>query len=100
MASEEEAMAYSRGAVERAMKVREVILRAIDGKLTWVQADDDRGDAARGAPASYHPAPCGRPSPRRHGADSRHVESGAGRRRCGFLGRGNGPRHFLFAYYE
>ena len=33
-------MAYSRGAVERAMKVQEVILRAIDGKLTWVQAAD------------------------------------------------------------
>ena len=36
-------MAYSRGAVERAMKVQEVILRAIDGKLTWVQAADILG---------------------------------------------------------
>ena len=36
-------MAYSRVAVERAMKVQEVILRAIDGKLTWVQAADILG---------------------------------------------------------
>src|SRR2546427_79581 len=47
MASEEEAMAYSRGAVERAMKVQEVILRAIDGKLTWVQAADMLGYSPR-----------------------------------------------------
>src|SRR6059036_3733661 len=47
MASEEEAMAYSRGAVERAMKVQEVILRAIDGKLTWVQAADILGYSPR-----------------------------------------------------
>src|SRR5207249_2521020 len=43
----EEAMAYSRGAVERAMKVQEVILRAIDGKLTWVQAADILGYSPR-----------------------------------------------------
>ncbi len=36
-------MAYSCGAVERAMKVQEVILRAIDGKLTWGQAADILG---------------------------------------------------------
>src|SRR5256886_1790109 len=47
MASEEEAMAYSRGAVERAMKVQEVLLRAIDGKLTWVQAADILGYSPR-----------------------------------------------------
>src|SRR5205809_2757009 len=47
MASEEESMAYSRGAVERAMKVQEVILRAIDGKLTWVQAADILGYSPR-----------------------------------------------------
>src|SRR5437762_7752857 len=47
MASEEEAMAYPRGAVERAMKVQEVILRAIDGKLTWVQAADILGYSPR-----------------------------------------------------
>src|SRR5437899_5349025 len=40
-------MAYSRGAVERAMKVQEVILRAIDGKLTWVQAADILGYSPR-----------------------------------------------------
>src|SRR5213080_1327955 len=47
MASEEEAMAYSRGAVERAMKVQEVILRALDGKLTWLQAADILGRSPR-----------------------------------------------------
>src|SRR2546426_838055 len=47
MVSEEEAMAYSCGAVERAMKVQEVILRAIDGKLTWVQAADILGYSPR-----------------------------------------------------
>lgn len=40
-------MAYSRGAVERAMKAQEVILRAIDGKLTWVQAADILGYSPR-----------------------------------------------------
>jgi transposase len=40
-------MTYSRGAVERAMKVQEVILRAIDGKLTWVQAADILGYSPR-----------------------------------------------------
>jgi Homeodomain-like domain len=47
MASGEEAMAYSRDAVERAMKVQEVILRAIDGQLTWVQAADILGCSPR-----------------------------------------------------
>src|SRR6266576_6966110 len=47
VASGEEAMAYSRGALERAMKVQEVILRAIDGKLTWVQAADILGYSPR-----------------------------------------------------
>jgi len=51
MASEEGAMAYSRGAVERAMKVQEVILRAIDGKLTWVQARRHPG-----LQSAHHPA--------------------------------------------
>jgi Winged helix-turn helix len=40
-------MAYSRGAVERAMKVQEVILRAIDGQLTWSQAADILGCSPR-----------------------------------------------------
>src|SRR5437773_10933705 len=40
-------MAYSRGAVERAMKVQEGSLRAIDGKLSWVQAADILGYSSR-----------------------------------------------------
>jgi len=47
MAAEEVAMAYSLGAVERAMKVQEVILRAVDGKLTWLQAADILGRSPR-----------------------------------------------------
>ena len=47
MAAEEVAMAYSLGAVERAMKVQEVILRAIDGQLTWLQAADILGRSPR-----------------------------------------------------
>src|SRR5881396_3726665 len=47
MATEEVAMAYSLGAVERAMKVQEVILRALDGKLTWLQAADILGRSPR-----------------------------------------------------
>jgi hypothetical protein len=45
--SGERVMAFSRGAVERAMKVQEVILRAIDGKLTWAQAADILGYSPR-----------------------------------------------------
>ena len=40
-------MAYALGAVERAMKVQEVILRAVDGKLTWLQAADILGRSPR-----------------------------------------------------
>src|SRR5688500_9619579 len=40
-------MAYSAGAVERAMKVQEVILRALSGQLTWVQAADILGRSPR-----------------------------------------------------
>jgi len=40
-------MAYSRGAVERAVKMQKVILWAIDGKLTWVQAADILGYSPR-----------------------------------------------------
>jgi transposase len=47
MASGEAAMAYSCSAVERAMKVQEVILRAIDRRLTWVQAADILGYSPR-----------------------------------------------------
>src|SRR2546429_7400065 len=47
LAAREVAMAYSLGAVERAMKVQEVILRAVDGKLTWLQAADILGRSPR-----------------------------------------------------
>ena len=40
-------MAYSAGAVERAMKVQEVILQALSGQLTWVQAADILGRSPR-----------------------------------------------------
>ncbi len=40
-------MPYPCGAVERAMKVQEVILRALDGKLTWPQAADILGRSPR-----------------------------------------------------
>ena len=40
-------MAYPQAAVGRAMKVQEVILRAIDGKLSWVQAADILGYSPR-----------------------------------------------------
>jgi transposase len=47
MATEEVAMAYAPGAVERAMKVQEVIVQAIAGKLTWIQAAEILGCSAR-----------------------------------------------------
>jgi len=40
-------MAYPVGAVERAMKVQEVILRALSGQLTWLQAADILGRSPR-----------------------------------------------------
>jgi hypothetical protein len=40
-------MGYALGAVERAMKVRDVILQALTGKLTWIQAADIRGRSVR-----------------------------------------------------
>jgi len=40
-------MAYPLGAVERAMKVRDVILHALAGKLTWIQAAEILGRSAR-----------------------------------------------------
>ena len=40
-------MAYAPGAVERAMKVQEVIVRAIAGQLTWIQAAEILGCSAR-----------------------------------------------------
>jgi len=47
MATGEVAMAYAPGAVERAMKVQEVIVQAIAGKLTWIQAAEILGGSAR-----------------------------------------------------
>jgi hypothetical protein len=43
MDTEEVSMAYPLSAVERAMKVQEVIVRALAGKLTWLQAADILG---------------------------------------------------------
>src|SRR5713101_7309194 len=40
-------MTYARGVVERAMKVQEVILRALSGRLTWLQAADILGRSPR-----------------------------------------------------
>lgn len=40
-------MAYPPGAVERAMKVHEVIMRALDGQLTWIQAAEILGRSPR-----------------------------------------------------
>jgi hypothetical protein len=47
MATEEVAMPYPAGAVERAMKAQEVILRALAGKLTWIQAAEILGRSPR-----------------------------------------------------
>ncbi len=40
-------MPYPPGAVERAMKVEEVIVRVLAGKLTWLQAADILGRTPR-----------------------------------------------------
>jgi transposase len=45
--TEEVTMAYAVGAVERAMKIQEVILRALSGQLTWLQAADIIGLSPR-----------------------------------------------------
>src|SRR6516162_10107648 len=47
MGFEEEPMAYPRSVVERAMKVQEVILRALAGQLTWIQAAEILGCSPR-----------------------------------------------------
>jgi hypothetical protein len=47
MAPEGVAMVYPLGAVERAMKVRDVVLQALAGKLTWIQAAEILGRSAR-----------------------------------------------------
>ena len=40
-------MPYPSGAVERVMKVHEVIRRALDGQLTWIQAAEILGRSPR-----------------------------------------------------
>lgn len=40
-------MRYPSGAVERAMKVHEIIMRALDGQLTWIQAAEILGRSPR-----------------------------------------------------
>src|SRR5260370_32568142 len=47
VATEEVAMLYPHGAVERAMKAHEVIMRAVDGQLTWMQAAEILGRSPR-----------------------------------------------------
>src|SRR5215813_1842693 len=47
MATEEVAMTYTQAAVERAMKVHEVILRALSGRQSWLQVADVLGVSAR-----------------------------------------------------
>jgi hypothetical protein len=47
MATEEVAMAYPPGAVECAMKAHEVIMRALNGQLTWIQAAEILGRSPR-----------------------------------------------------
>jgi hypothetical protein len=47
MATEEVTMAYPPDAVERAMKAHEVIMRALNGQLTWIQAAEILGRSPR-----------------------------------------------------
>jgi transposase len=47
MVAEEVTMPYPPSAVERAMKVQEIILRALSGQLTWLQAADILGRSPR-----------------------------------------------------
>src|SRR5260370_25583927 len=47
MATEEVAMAYPSGAVERAIQVHEILMRALDGQLTWIQAAEILGRSPR-----------------------------------------------------
>jgi hypothetical protein len=47
MVAEEVTMPFPPGAVERAMKVQEVIVRTLAGKLTWLQAADILGRSPR-----------------------------------------------------
>src|SRR5438034_10467016 len=47
MGAEEVPRTYPRSVVERAMKVQEVILRALAGQLTWIQAAESLGCSPR-----------------------------------------------------
>src|SRR5499427_10103379 len=47
MGPEEVPMAYPRSVVERALKVQEVIMRALAGQLTWIQAAEILGCSPR-----------------------------------------------------
>jgi transposase len=47
MVTEEVTMTYTRAAVERAMKVQEVILRALSGRQSWLQVADILGVSPR-----------------------------------------------------
>ena len=44
-------MLYPLGAAERAMKVHEILMRALDGQLTWIQAAEILGRSPRPPPA-------------------------------------------------
>src|SRR2546426_3813969 len=69
-------MVFAAAAVERAMKVQEVIMRALSGALTWLQAADILGIDPRslrrwraryeaGGPVALHDRRCRRPSRRK-----------------------------------
>jgi len=47
LAIEEVAMAYPPDAVEHAMQVHEVIMRALNGQFTWIQAAEILGRSPR-----------------------------------------------------
>src|SRR4030095_15199209 len=47
MATEGRAMAYPLAAMERAMTVRDVILQALAGKVSWIQAAEILGRSPR-----------------------------------------------------
>ncbi len=46
-------MAYLASAVERAMKIQEVILRALSEQLTWLQAANILGRSPRFGPPTH-----------------------------------------------
>jgi len=48
-------MPFAPAVVERTMKVQEVLMRAISGQLTWLQAEDILGWQPRSRPATCSP---------------------------------------------